>query len=154
MLGKTGQVVDFFWSYSSGGASIFQGRLGHIYPIKKSGINVDDFCQELNLKPGLIKIDVEGAEFEVLLGMAETAQKNKLLIHVELHSWEEMEMMKNAGMVLQWTQKVGYRMVYLRTLEDVTDAGVLAKLKRCHVLLLPTAASLPAGIEKLDLSNL
>ena len=37
----------------------------------------------LNLKPGFIKIDIEGHEFECILGSLKTIKKNKPIIMVE-----------------------------------------------------------------------
>jgi len=46
---------------------------------------VDDLVKTLSLNPKFIKIDVEGAEFDVLQGMTVTFEKYKPLIHLEKH---------------------------------------------------------------------
>lgn len=45
---------------------------------------LDDAIREAGLEPGLIKIDVEGAEYEVFSGMKETLSKNPILL-LEIH---------------------------------------------------------------------
>jgi FkbM family methyltransferase len=51
---------------------------------------VDKFCDAFGLTPGLIKLDVEGAEFEVLRGAARTLRECRPLILMEAHvfAWD------------------------------------------------------------------
>ena len=48
-------------------------------------IKVDDLVKKLNLNPNFIKIDVEGAEYEVLQGAKDTLKKYKAIIMLEKH---------------------------------------------------------------------
>ena len=48
-------------------------------------ISLDSLVHSLSLKPKFIKIDVEGAEFDVLQGMQETLKKYKPKIMLEKH---------------------------------------------------------------------
>ena len=48
-------------------------------------VSLDSVVQSLSLKPKFIKIDVEGAEFDVLQGMQETLKKYKPEIMLEKH---------------------------------------------------------------------
>ena len=48
-------------------------------------VSLDSVVQSLSLKPKFIKIDVEGAEFDVLQGMQETLKKYKPKIMLEKH---------------------------------------------------------------------
>lgn len=51
-------------------------------------IKIDDFAAnlELNKNVSLVKIDVEGMEYQVLLGLNNLISKNNPVIYMELHS--------------------------------------------------------------------
>lgn len=48
-------------------------------------ISIDYFCRKSGLFPDIIKIDVEGAELNVLIGAKETIQKYKPTIYLSVH---------------------------------------------------------------------
>lgn len=53
---------------------------------KLKTIKIDDFLKDTKIKPSLIKIDVEGAEYNVLLGMQKLLSENKKpKIILEMH---------------------------------------------------------------------
>ncbi len=56
-----------------------------ITEIEKETIVLDDFIKKRNIKPDLIKIDVEGAEINVLKGGLETIKVNKPAIIMEFN---------------------------------------------------------------------
>lgn len=73
---------------------------------KVEAIKLDDFIVEKKLQPKIIKIDVEGAELKVVLGMKELLEvNNELFVVMEyLHPdrknaahRQAAEIMKNAG---------------------------------------------------------
>ncbi len=47
-------------------------------------IAVDEFCQRENVTPDFVKIDAEGAEFEILQGMKSTLSRLKPIVSVEV----------------------------------------------------------------------
>lgn len=49
-------------------------------------VSVDDVAQQLDLLPDIVKIDVEGAEMNVLQGMQATLQKAKPAVLLSVHS--------------------------------------------------------------------
>lgn len=56
------------------GSSLFEQQADSIQ-IKVKTTSVDEYCQALELKPSAMKIDVEGAEYDVLAGARKTLRK-------------------------------------------------------------------------------
>lgn len=54
---------------------------------KVQSIRIDDYCRENTLYPTLIKMDVEGAEAEALMGMNELLEQEQLTLIIEC--WKE-----------------------------------------------------------------
>jgi FkbM family methyltransferase len=46
----------------------------------------DEFCQQFGVRPDMIKIDVEGAEYDVLLGAERTLTLHRPVILLSVHS--------------------------------------------------------------------
>jgi FkbM family methyltransferase len=59
-------------------------------PVTVKAVTVDGFCRQRQLKPTILKIDVEGWELQVLRGATEVIQNPTLTICVEMHpyAWE------------------------------------------------------------------
>ena len=89
-------------------------------------LTIDEFCAQQNIRPDVIKIDVEGAELAVLAGARNTieAGRERLALFVEMHAtrWPEF---------------------------GVTQADVLAELER-HRL---TAISIDSSVGPWDLEG-
>lgn len=56
--------------------------------VEKRQITVDGFCQERNLSPDVIKIDVEGAELDVLRGARNTIREFSPTVFLSVHPRE------------------------------------------------------------------
>lgn len=93
------------------GDSIGSGRLfdeleihSHSNRVDVESISLDEFCRLGRIRPQFIKVDVEGAEFEVLEGARELIRswKNGLRLFVELHPsiWERQGRSKTDWMAL------------------------------------------------------
>ena len=81
-VGKTKGVVEIFdnWSVNRGGASIkYRDKDAKGIPVEL--VVLDD---ELEVSPTMIKIDVEGAELDVLLGLQKTIEKTAPVLIVEI----------------------------------------------------------------------
>lgn len=61
------------------------GRLAEGGAIEVRTVRLDDFCAERRLHPAAVKIDVEGAELEVLRGGEETLRRCRPVIFLSTH---------------------------------------------------------------------
>jgi FkbM family methyltransferase len=105
--------------------------------IEVPGITIDTLCADFNLTPGLIKIDVEGAEYEVLQGGKACAEKRQTRYLVEMHSNPGMTMLANTEKVMSWCRELGYQPWYLAKGERLDSAEQTQHRGRCHLLLQP-----------------
>lgn len=151
---RSGSVIPFYWDFSSGGASIYQGRLGHNFVINKSSICLDDYVDAERLKPDLIKVDVEGAEMMVLQGAEKIMRTHKPLFFLELHSIGDMPLWENAKQINEVLKELHYKMIYLRTKNEINQPELLKDRGRCHVLLMSSDRNETEILNLLDTSAL
>ena len=52
---------------------------------KINQLTLDDFCKRFNLRPDLIKVDIEGMEYNVLKGGLKIIKECKPLIYLSYH---------------------------------------------------------------------
>ena len=80
--------IDFFiHKESSGMSSVCRSKKNWdlFKEVKKKQVTIDDFVQENNCIPELLKIDVEGAEIDVLLGGEKVLKKYHPQIILSVH---------------------------------------------------------------------
>ncbi|MEX2641096.1 MAG: FkbM family methyltransferase [Balneolales bacterium] len=79
-------------------------------------------------KPDFVKIDVEGMELDVLLGMQETIKKDKPQIYIEIHGNSTARKIDNAEQVIGFLISYGYTVFHVETEQAITtDNAFLAK---------------------------
>jgi len=98
---------------------------------------LDHLCEQFDLLPDLIKIDVEGAESEVLAGTKQCAGRRVSRFFIEVHANDARSIIDNTTMILDWCAKMGYRAWYLTDGVALTDPQQVAHRGRYHVLLQP-----------------
>lgn len=96
---------------------------------------LDAVIDQTGFVPDLVKVDVEGAERDVLAGATRTVGEHHPRFMVEMHSGGELTMEKNAADVLSWCGEQGYDAWYLATGERLTSPDPIAHRGRCHLLL-------------------
>ena len=87
-LGDRNKEIYFRQTFNPGASNEIEFGLDispDLYHEKCKIIKLDDFCMENNISPSFIKMDVEGAEQEILQGAINTIQKNNPFLHVCLN---------------------------------------------------------------------
>lgn len=88
------EVLPFAVSNCSGSLSFeknrdrFQGKLSEAGTIKVNSIRIDDFVKANNVKPDILKIDIEGGEYDALLGSIVTLSEYRPVIFLATHGKE------------------------------------------------------------------
>lgn len=85
-------------------ANMFTGNAGKSVPC----ITVDDFCKKCNIKPTVIRMDIEGFEFFAIDGMIETLKKNNCKLFFEIHPYQMKQQGLDWTIVLKKLFKLGY----------------------------------------------
>lgn len=89
LVGETSAEYEFF--EDSTDVNAMGSIVGDIYENKnfkkvmKSAISIDDYVAKTQAHPNMIKIDVEGAELDVLKGARKTLQDHKPILILSLH---------------------------------------------------------------------
>ena len=74
----------------------------------KNMITLDSFCKNMELLPDIIKIDVEGAEIDVLFGCAELLAKGNTIFIVSIHLKQIDYAGKKISELTSYLQKYSY----------------------------------------------
>jgi hypothetical protein len=98
---------------------------------------IDKVCEDENIIPDFVKIDVEGHEHQVLEGASEIALKGKTKYLVEMHSSNLLSMEENSNKVIAWAIKMNYKVLYLSKMVFIKNSDLIKNRGRCHLLLVP-----------------
>ncbi len=63
------------------------GETGHTHH-RVQAISLDDFCDKFALRPDFLKMDIEGAEYDALLGAKKTISQCRPKLLIELHHFD------------------------------------------------------------------
>ena len=110
---------------------------------------LDAIAEQGSFEIDLIKIDVEGAEHDVLAGACRLCSRRRPRIIVEMHALAERSMAENGESVLSWCREVGYDAYYLSEHLKVESSKGFAHRGRCHLLLLPAGARYPDDLARI-----
>lgn len=151
---STGESLDF-WTVGTGAAGSkyathARTAAKHASHSLVPTITVDDLCRQLGFEPDLIKVDVEGAEYEVLEGSCRLALSGQRRFLVEMHSSIENPMPVNAENILKWCGQVNYRAWYLKEHVPFTAPQQISHRGRCHLLLQPASMDYPMWLKDIE----
>jgi len=75
-------------------------------------VSLDDYCEKSAIRPDLLKMDVEGAEYDVLMGAVNTIDRYRPKLLIELHHFDGNlaahpvpDLLKGWGYQIQWVER-------------------------------------------------
>lgn len=158
---RSGRVMDLNWNFSSERASVIAAVPDQTIALKKCTLAIDDFVAGVGVNPDFVKVDVEGAEFDVLIGMSKTLTEKRPMVGVEVHAWPGVSVGKNVDQILSLTRDVRYGMIHLRTKQPICTGELFRSIAeppevaaQARVLLLPEEAETPDWLASFDTSYL
>ena len=111
--------------------------------INVNTVTLDHIYQFYNLKPDLVKIDVEGAETLVMQAAIKMAAECQCSFFIEMHNVENLGMEAAGDFMVEWCTSHNYKAWYLKTGEVMTSGKLIAHRGKCHLLLLPSNKAYP-----------
>jgi FkbM family methyltransferase len=147
------QKVDFYTQDSGAAGSKFKGfaktaaKSNSHYMVNT--LTVDYLSEYFDVIPDLVKVDVEGAERDVLGGATKLASKGKTLFFVEIHSGPELSITKNTQDIIDWCSKNNYNAWYLKTKAPLTVEEIQSR-GRYHALLIPQSNPFPSILQSVN----
>jgi FkbM family methyltransferase len=155
------RVVPFHWNYGSDRSSVKSDGDGGSLTFGKATITVDEFVAQRGIAPDAIKIDVEGAELDVLDGMQQTLRQFRPRVIVEVHVWSGHPLESQLHEICKRAAVVNYSVIDIVTKQAVTDPSAYsgAPVSRvisspARVLLSPDGPIIPSWLFSVDTSNL
>ena len=145
--------IDFFTIGSGAAGSMYAGHAETAaatgQSIKVKTLSIDYLVEKVGWLPEFIKVDVEGAEALVLEGANKTAAQKKTVFMVEMHSPPELPMLKNAELIIEWVNQVGYSAWYMKEAVILSKPEQIAQRGKCHLLLMPKGQVYPEALAKI-----
>ena len=112
-------------------------------------ITLDYLYEYYQMKPDLVKIDIEGAELLALEGATKVAKESQCTFFIEVHDIPGKTKAEVGEFFIDWSEKNGYRTWVLRTMELLENGKQVENLSKYHVLLLPKEKELPDYLSKI-----
>ena len=135
------QIMKFYSVLEGAAGSVYEdfsktaSDLRSSYDVKTK--TLDKVCEDENIIPDFVKIDVEGHEFQVLEGASKIALNGRTQFLVEMHSSNLLSMEENSNKVLVWATKMEYKILYLSKMVFIKNSDLIKNRGRCHLLLVP-----------------
>ncbi|MCX8148586.1 FkbM family methyltransferase [Thermaurantimonas aggregans] len=150
---QAGKLIPFYTVGAGAAGSMFKGHAQTAAAISSCiqvpTITIDDLYKKYGWLPEFIKVDVEGAEAQVLEGSALVASFQKTWFMVEMHSPPELPMTKNAELVLKWCESVDYQPWYMKDAQKLDSPDMIAHRGKCHLLLIPKGTEYPMELSRI-----
>jgi FkbM family methyltransferase len=145
---------QMFWTLGTGAAG--SGYRSHAKTAARAEsafvvptVTVDRLCDIYAIVPEFIKVDVEGAEYKVLVGSSKCLSERKTRLLVEVHSNPELPMRDNAGRIIEWCRSHGLGAWYLKEHRILEDPDHVVTRGRFHMLIQPKEWPYPDWIRRI-----
>lgn len=115
-------------------------------------VTLDFLYQYYNIKPDLVKIDVEGAETLVMNGATSIAKETQCTFFVEMHNVENLGRERAGQLLIDWCKTNRYKAWYLKDAIEFTAAEMIKTRGKCHLLLLPEQKGYPEYLRNIPQS--
>ena len=100
-------------------------------------VTLDYLYRYFEVRPDLVKIDVEGAETLVMEGAKHLARETHCAFFIEMHNVAGLGMEAAGQLMLDWCDAQDYNAWYLKTGMQLTSAETIKTRGKCHLLLMP-----------------
>lgn len=143
-----GNTVDFYTVGAGAAGSRYKehaktaARLNEFFQVPT--LSIDYLMTYYNTVPDLVKIDVEGAELEVLRGAESLAAKSITLFFVEVHS--TVGIIPQTEAILDWCSAHNYTAYYMKE-HSLLQVSQIRERGRFHALLIPAGSQYPSYIK-------
>lgn len=114
-----------------------------------STLTLDHLSEAYNFIPDFVKIDVEGAEMDVLNGALKLASKHETVFFVEVHSGPELSITRNTELILSWCRNNNFKAWYLKNKCPLTVESIITR-GRYHALLLSENDEFPEYLRNIN----
>jgi FkbM family methyltransferase len=105
--------VDFYEDLNQvnpmGGLILTNNIKNDAVAVSKKMVALDQFCEDKKIKPELIKVDVEGAEIDLLWGGVEMIKSSRPTIVLSLHPKHIEQMGQTLDILTGYLQEVNYK---------------------------------------------
>ena len=103
-------------------AQILKRRNTKNIPVKIDSL--DNYVKNHGLTgPDFIKIDIEGLEYEALLGMSDTINSHKPQFFIEIHGVDRKSKVGNIKKIVSFLESHGYMIYHVESEQDITESN-------------------------------
>lgn len=106
-------AVDFYEDQNQvnpmGGLILMDNIKNNVVNVPKRMVTLDQFCEKMKIKPELIKVDIEGAEIDLLWGGIEIIKSSQPTIVLSLHPKHIRQMGLTLDSLTDYLHEVDYK---------------------------------------------
>ncbi|HJM69702.1 MAG TPA: FkbM family methyltransferase [Candidatus Marinimicrobia bacterium] len=106
----------------------------HSQEVTVKSISLDSFFEEEGIPPEIIKIDVEGAEMDVLKGMKTILKNQRPKLYLEVHPSNLVEHFNSSALeVLNYLKEIDYTLYEIQHMREQVDEPFIVELNNLHI---------------------